>query len=149
MTQQNNNDSIELPLSGEEYENASAEMQVRSDYEVGLDSEITHRDDVEDVLTIRAGTPPKFCENDTRRYIVLYDTPAGWLFYCEDESHIFTSLHREKPDHHVFTNYAMDFVEHAIEEHGYSFEKSFDVFFTDETSELAFDIVASISRQRA
>jgi hypothetical protein len=129
MKQNNNSqDSIDLPLTEEKYEQAHEEVQIRSDLEVNAINSIVKRDDVKKVFDMRAGYKNRQYQArdniaDERLRILLYKIPSKdeqekYLYRVEGPVEI---AHREilegKPKHHIIVEDAYDFVEHSYEEH--------------------------------
>lgn len=73
--------SDDIPLTEEQYMNAHAEDQIRSDIEIGLFGEVIRRDDVEKVFDFRAGHKNRQNQvkdniEDTRLFIQIYVMPS-------------------------------------------------------------------------
>jgi hypothetical protein len=141
----------------EEYENATAENQVRYDYEYGADSDevayglITERNDVSKVLEIKAGNPKPEQKRrgkiDTRAFLELYDTPAGW-FFCRLEHNLTrTHLYSSKPRASLIVEYAHYYIDEAINEEGCSFDESYEIV-SYRDNEFQYEIIKELCEWR-
>lgn len=122
-----NSKDVELPLTEEEHEQADAETQIQNLVELGIWNEVRERDDTEKVFELRAGKPPERTEVDTRRFIQLYDTPAGWFYVVDGPALTDYKLSDEKPPVSAISDDAFGFIEHATKDHGLTFKESYEI----------------------
>lgn len=130
MIQANNSESennTELPLNEDEYYEADAALQIQSDLEVGEWQRIRERDDVEKKFELKAGHDNSDRDTpDLRKFIQLFETPAGWLYVVDGPAHEQYELIDDLPTHYVFVDDGEHFIEHSIREHGHDVEDSYE-----------------------
>lgn len=120
-SQNNHDDSTELPLTEEEYEQASPELQIRSDLEVGEWHRVKNRDDVEKKFELKAGHDNSSRNTpDLRKFVQLFYTPAGWLYVVDGPESERYDLLDELPHHRIFVEDTEDFIKQSVEEHGHT-----------------------------
>jgi hypothetical protein len=147
----NNKQRVELPLTEEEYEKASAEMQIRSDFQENLLDEIVHRPDVTKILTLRAGKEPK--STDTRRPIELYETPTQFFYFTRPE---YTCLNRDLGYEGLlatfiyegfFVDNAKGKIQFAMQYEDCSLEEAYDITVSEDKQHIKEKIVSALEEE--
>jgi len=71
-----------------------------------------------------------YCRNmlmiDTRRYICLFDTAAGYFYYVVDAIYRRVELMDDIPDPDLFVEDAYDYIKYATNENDYDLDESYE-----------------------
>jgi hypothetical protein len=95
-------------------------------------------DEVTKVFEIKAGTPPEVRNAggkiddtrtaDTRRFVKIYDSPAGYIYHVDDPVYTRYELDTELPDVNDIVDDVSYSVEHAMEQFDLDVTDAFEIW---------------------